>query len=63
MCEESFYSFLVMGINAQVISIAVFNGQGILFLMTSYWSLFIMEMIVYLSALGFFPFFLGETSA
>jgi len=59
--EESTGSFLGMGRNALVLSITESVGQGILFLMTPFWSLFVLDMGASLSVLGFLAFILGLT--
>jgi len=59
--EESTGSFLGMGRNALVLSITESVGQGILFLMTPFWSLFVLDMGASLSILGFLAFILGFT--
>ena len=61
MGEESTGSFLGMGRNALVLSITESVGQGILFLMTPFWSLFVLDMGASLSVLGFLAFILGLT--
>ena len=61
MGEESTGSFLGMGRNALVLSITESVGQGILFLMTPFWSLFVLDMGASLSILGFLAFILGLT--
>jgi MFS family permease len=50
-----------MGRNALVLSITESFGQGILFLMTPFWSLFVLDMGASLSILGFLAFILGFT--
>lgn len=61
MGEESTGSFLGMRRNALVLSITESLGQGILFLMTPFWSLFVLDMGASLSILGFLAFILGLT--
>jgi DHA1 family multidrug resistance protein-like MFS transporter len=59
--EESTGSFLGMGRNALVLSMTESVGQGILFLMTPFWSLYVLDMGASLSVLGFLAFILGLT--
>ncbi len=61
MGEESTGSFLGMRRNALVLSITESLGQGILFLMTPFWSLFVLDMGASLTSLGFLAFILGLT--
>ncbi len=61
MREESTGSFLGMGRNALVLSITESLGQGILFLMIPFWSLFVLDMGASLSILGYLAFILGFT--
>ncbi|MBA7613445.1 hypothetical protein ES703_20694 [subsurface metagenome] len=61
MSEESTGRFLGMGRNALVLSITEPIGQGILFLVTPFWSLFVLDMGASLSVLGFLAFILGIT--
>jgi MFS family permease len=50
-----------MGRNALVLSMTESVGQGILFLMIPFWSLFVLDMGASLSVLGFLAFILGLT--
>ncbi len=61
MGEESTGSFLGLRRNALVLSITESLGQGILFLMTPFWSLFVLDMGASLTSLGFLAFILGLT--
>ena len=61
MGEESTGSFMGMGRNALVLSVTESVGQGILFLMTPFWSLFVLDMGASLSVLGFLAFIMGLT--
>ena len=61
MGEEPTGNFMGMGRNALVLSITESLGQGILYLMTPFWSLFVLDMGASLSTLGFLAFILGFT--
>ena len=61
MGEESSVSFLGMGRNALVLSMTESIGQGILFLMTPFWSLFVLDIGASISIIGLLGFILGLT--
>jgi DHA1 family multidrug resistance protein-like MFS transporter len=61
MCEDPPTIFFGMGKNAQVLSITESFGQGILFLLTPFWSLFVLDLGASISIIGFLAFVLGAT--
>jgi MFS family permease len=61
MGEEHDGRFLGMGRNALVLSVTESVGQGILFLVSPFWALFVLEVGASLPVLGFLGFILGLT--
>jgi MFS family permease len=61
MGEEHNGSFLGMGRNALVLSVTESVGQGILFLVSPFWALFVLDIGASLPVLGFLGFILGLT--
>ncbi len=61
MVEEQNGIFLGMGRNALVLSVTESVGQGVLFLVSPFWSLFVLEIGASLPALGLLGFILGLT--
>jgi MFS family permease len=61
MVEGHSGGFLGMGRNALVLSVTESVGQGILFLVSPFWSLFVLDIGASLPALGFLGFILGLT--
>ena len=58
---EELRSFLGMGRNALVLSVTESVGQGVLFLVSPFWSLFVLDIGASMPALGFLAFLLGLT--
>jgi DHA1 family multidrug resistance protein-like MFS transporter len=61
MGEEHDGRFLGMGRNALILSVTESVGQGILFLVSPFWALFVLEVGASLPVLGFLGFILGLT--
>ena len=61
MGEESRVSFLGLGRNALVLSVTESVGQGILFLVSPFWALFVLDIGASLPVLGLLGFILGLT--
>ena len=61
MGEERNGRFLGMGRNALVLSVTESVGQGILFLVSPFWALFVLDIGASLPVLGFLGFILGLT--
>jgi MFS family permease len=61
MVGEEDGGFLGMGRNALVLSVTESVGQGVLFLVSPFWSLYVLDIGASLPALGFLGFVLGLT--
>ncbi len=61
MVEGQNEGFLGMGRNALVLSVTESVGQGVLFLVSPFWSLYVLDIGASLPALGFLGFVLGLT--